>query len=56
MQRSRGISYSTLHDVCAAWEENVRQLRAAITKSNAFEKKDPRKLKLEDYLVEEPKL
>lgn len=45
-----------INDICTAWEDNARLLRAAIAKGNTFDKKDPKKLRLEDYLVEEPKL
>ncbi|KAG4429874.1 hypothetical protein IFR05_014642 [Cadophora sp. M221] len=45
-----------MNDVCTVWEDNARLLGVAIAKGNMFDKKDPKKLKLEDYLVEESKL
>ncbi|KAL2074349.1 hypothetical protein VTL71DRAFT_8127 [Oculimacula yallundae] len=42
-----------IDDVFKALEEDAEQLRHAIVNGNAFDKKEPKKLKLEDYFVEE---
>ncbi|KAL5326821.1 hypothetical protein ACEPPN_004510 [Leptodophora sp. 'Broadleaf-Isolate-01'] len=55
-EMTKGDPKNLINDICTAWEDNARLLRAAIAKGNTFDKKDPKKLRLEDYLVEEPKL